>query len=82
MNTRTSMKDRAVQNALDSRSADGSASELSLKLVDYQNYTLKTKMIRQEVQNISAELPSILLMYILQVRLTFSLLEIIFKNKN
>ena len=61
------MKDRAVQNALDSRSADGSASELSLKLVDYQNYTLKTKMIRQEVQNISAELPSILLMYILQV---------------
>ena len=81
MNTRTSMKDRAVQNALDSRSADGSASELSLKLVDYQNYTLKTKMIRQEVQNISAELPSILLMYILQARLTFSLLEIIFKNK-
>lgn len=68
MNTRTSIKDRAVQNALDSRSADGSASELSLKLVDYQNYTLKTKMIRQEVQNISAELPSILLMYILQVR--------------
>ncbi|CAG5088476.1 Oidioi.mRNA.OKI2018_I69.PAR.g11858.t1.cds [Oikopleura dioica] len=67
------IQDRAVQNALDSRSADGSASELSLKLVDYQNYTLKTKMIRQEVQNISAELPSILLMYILQLLLRIAM---------
>ncbi|CBY39854.1 unnamed protein product, partial [Oikopleura dioica] len=66
-------KDRAVQNALDSRSADGSASELSLKLVDYQNYNLKTKMIREEVQNIASDLPSVLLMYILQLLLRIAM---------
>ena len=69
-------KDRAVQNALDSRSADGSASELSLKLADYQNYNLKTKMIRQEVENIASDLPSVLLMYILQVSKPSTLLNL------
>nr|AAL56444.1 connexin-like protein [Oikopleura dioica] len=67
------VQDRAVQNALDSRSADGSASELSLKLVDYQNYNLKTKMIREEVQNIASDLPSVLLMYILQLLLRIAM---------